>query len=87
MYSKNSNHWILFLVRYDVLLAGRDSDRQKIGALQKQLADNEADLNLFRRRLGKFHRRNDFYIYDFILFKPIWKMSKNVIVQNLKSSA
>ncbi|CAF5042539.1 unnamed protein product, partial [Rotaria magnacalcarata] len=33
------------------LLAGRDSDRQKIDALQKQLADNEADLNLFRRRL------------------------------------
>jgi intermediate filament protein if len=41
-----------FKDKYDVLLAGRDSDRQKIGALQKQLADNEADLNLFRRRLA-----------------------------------
>lgn len=41
-----------FVDRYETLLAGRDSDRQKITALQKQLADNEADLNLFRRRLG-----------------------------------
>lgn len=42
--------------RYEALLAGRDSDRQKIDLLQKQLADNEADLNLFRRRLGNFYR-------------------------------
>jgi intermediate filament protein if len=50
----------LFLFyRYEILLAGRDSDRQKIGSLQKQLADNEADLNLFRRRLGKFHFRSN----------------------------
>ncbi|CAF1508382.1 unnamed protein product, partial [Didymodactylos carnosus] len=38
--------------KYETLLAGRDSDRQKIDVLQKQLADNEADLNLFRRRLA-----------------------------------
>ena len=42
------------MIRYETLLAGRDADRQKVEALQKQLADNEADLNLFRRRLGKF---------------------------------
>lgn len=41
-----------FKDKYETLLAGRDSDRQKIDALQKQLADNEADLNLFRRRLA-----------------------------------
>ena len=41
-----------FKDKYETLLSGRDSDRQKITALQKQLADNEADLNLFRRRLG-----------------------------------
>ncbi len=46
------------MCRYETLLAGRDSDRQKIEALQKQLADNEADLNLFRRRLGKFSLKN-----------------------------
>jgi len=44
----------LLSFRYETLLAGRDSDRQKIDVLQKQLADNEADLNLFRRRLGRF---------------------------------
>ncbi|CAF1667355.1 unnamed protein product, partial [Adineta ricciae] len=38
--------------KYETLLAGRDTDRQKIEALQKQLADNEADLNLFRRRIA-----------------------------------
>lgn len=43
---------MLFSNRYEALVAGRDSDRQKIDSLQKQLADNEADLNLFRRRLG-----------------------------------
>lgn len=48
-----------YVCRYENLLAGRDSDRQKIEALQKQLADNEADLNLFRRRLGRFARRTD----------------------------
>ncbi|UJR26173.1 hypothetical protein I4U23_007517 [Adineta vaga] len=37
--------------KYETLLASRDADRQKVEALQKQLADNEADLNLFRRRL------------------------------------
>jgi len=41
-----------FKDKYETLLAGRDSDRQKIDVLQKQLADNEADLNLFRRRLA-----------------------------------
>ncbi|CAF4752008.1 unnamed protein product, partial [Rotaria magnacalcarata] len=29
-----------FKDKYETLLAGRDSDRQKIDALQKQLADN-----------------------------------------------
>ncbi|CAF0755575.1 unnamed protein product [Rotaria sordida] len=41
-----------FKDKYETLLAGRDSDRGKIQVLQKQLADNEADLNLFRRRLA-----------------------------------
>ncbi len=52
------------MCRYETLLAGRDSDRQKIEALQKQLADNEADLNLFRRRLGKFALINNMKIYE-----------------------
>jgi hypothetical protein len=56
--------FILYLVRYETLLASRDSDRQKIDVLQKQLADNEADLNLFRRRLGKFDPRNFIEIDD-----------------------
>ncbi|CAF4506452.1 unnamed protein product [Rotaria sp. Silwood2] len=35
----------------EVLLVARDSDRRQIELLQKQLFDNEADLDLFRRRL------------------------------------
>jgi hypothetical protein len=41
------------LFRCELLLAGRDSDRAKIELLEKQLFVNEADLNLFHRRLSK----------------------------------
>jgi len=54
-----SRVWFFLSPRYETLLAGRDSDRAKVQSLQKQLADNEADLNLFRRRLGKFPQRTD----------------------------
>ena len=41
-------------IRYECLRAANQSDRENIQLLQTQLRDNEADLNLFRRRLGKF---------------------------------
>jgi hypothetical protein len=39
------------LYRCELLLTERDSDRVKIELLEKQLSVNEADLNLFHRRL------------------------------------
>ncbi len=59
---------LFFSYRYETLLAGRDSDRQKVEALQKQLADNEADLNLFRRRLGKVYLINCINIDEYFSF-------------------
>jgi len=38
--------------RYEEILSSRDSDRSAIDRLQQQIAENEAQINLFRRRLG-----------------------------------
>ena len=40
-------------LRYECLRAANESDRENIQVLQTQLRDNEADRNLFQRRLSK----------------------------------
>jgi len=38
--------------RYEDILNSREADRSSIDRLQRQIAENEAQINLFRRRLG-----------------------------------
>ena len=38
--------------RYEEILNSREADRSAIDRLQQQIAENEAQINLFRRRLG-----------------------------------
>ncbi|CAF1474730.1 unnamed protein product [Adineta steineri] len=65
--------------KYTSLLVGKGSDRYKIERLQKQISSNEADINLFHRRLVDLqdeHKRYQTKSQDLII--DIKKITKEI---------
>ncbi|CAF3670994.1 unnamed protein product [Rotaria socialis] len=61
------------------LLTGRESDQKKIELIQKQLFDNEADLDLFRRRITDLEdEQKRYYIESEKLTSDICRITKDL---------
>ncbi|UJR22812.1 hypothetical protein I4U23_025842 [Adineta vaga] len=60
-------------------LVGKGSDRRKIDQLQKQISDNEADINLFHRRLHDLEEeQNRYRITSHNLISDIQQITKEL---------